>query len=109
YLYWEKFAKDPNGHEPEELLEEYDRTLSEYVYEKIWYELPETEERIVTLLIRNGRMKNQAIREELDLTDKQMSVYRDRLKRRGIIDVSSYGYLDILLPRFREIASFWTE
>ena len=109
YLYWEKFAKDPNGHEPEELLDEYDRTLSEYVYEKIWYELPETEERIVTLLIRNGRMKNQEIREELDLTDKQMSVYRDRLKRRGIIDVSSYGYLDILLPRFREIASFWTE
>ena len=32
-----------------------------------------------------------------------MSVYRDRLMRKGIVDTSKYGYLSLLLPRFAEI------
>jgi hypothetical protein len=37
-----------------------------------------------------------------------MSVYRDRLIKRGIINTSKYGYLSLLLPRFAEIVKKWT-
>jgi hypothetical protein len=109
YLYWEKSGEAHKSVNLDDLVDEYDSTLSEYVYEKIWFELPETEKRIASLLVRNGLMKIKDIREELGLTDSQMAVYRDRLKRRGIVDASKYGQLSLILPRFREIASIWMD
>ena len=109
YIYWNRIIEEKQASELDDILDEYDATLSEYVYEKIWSELPDTEKRIVSLLVKNGEMKNICIRKELSLTDSQMSVYRDRLKRRGIIDTSTFGYLSLILPRFREIASFWVD
>ena len=109
YLYWENVINDQTAKGLSDILNEYDSTLSEYVYEKIWFELPETESKVVALLVKNGQMKNKDIREKLSLSDSQMAVYRDRLKRRGIIDTSRYGYFDLLLPRFREIVSFWID
>ena len=109
YIYWEKIVENGSCTKLEELIDEYDSTLSEYVYEKIWSELPGKELNIITLLVKNGEMKNKDIRDELSLNDSQMSVYRDRLKRRGLIDVSKYGYMSLILPRFKEIASFWID
>ncbi len=109
YLYWENIIEAGRHADLYDLIDEYDATLSEYVYEKVWFELPDTEKQIVSLLVKNGQMKNQKIREELTLTDSQMSVYRDRLKRRGIIDTSKFGYLSLILPRFREIAAIWVD
>ena len=109
YIYWNRIIEEKQASELDDILDEYDATLSEYVYEKICSELPDTEKRIVSLLVKNGEMKNIYIRKELSLTDSQMSVYRDRLKRRGIIDTSTFGYLSLILPRFREIASFWVD
>ena len=109
YLYWEKIIDNNTATELNDIIDEYDSTLSEYVYEKIWFELPETESKIVALLVKNGQSKIKDIREKLSLSDPQMSVYRDRLKRRGIIDTSKYGSIDLILPRFREIVSFWIE
>lgn len=109
YLYWDKIIDKKVCNEVIDLIDDYERTLSEYVYEKIWFELPETEKRISTLLIENGEMRTKDVKEALSLTDSQLSVYRDRLKRRGIIDVSRYGYLSLRLPRFAEIAKFWID
>ncbi len=109
YLYWENIYQNKKGKKPEDLIDEYDEMLSEYVYEKIWHELPEKEKQILSLLVINGEMKNKDIRNSLSLTDSQMSVYRDRLKRRGLIDVSKYGYLSLILPRFDQIARFWVD
>ena len=109
YLYWENIKETKKCREVEELINEYDLTLSEYVYEKIWYELPGTEKKIVTLLINNEQMKIKDIRDSLSLSESKMSVYRDRLKRRGIVDVSRYGYLSLNLPRFASIAKFWID
>ena len=109
YLYWEKIVEEKSCTKLEEIIDEYDSTLGEYVYEKIWFELPSKELQILSLLVKNGEMKVKDIRTELSISDAQMSVYRDRLKRRGIVDASKYGYLSLALPRFREIASFWVE
>lgn len=109
YLYWDKIIDKKTCKEMIELIDEYDRTLSEYVYEKIWFELPETEKKIVTYLIENGASKVKSIKEALSISDSQLSVYRDRLKRRGLIDTSKYGVLSLRLPRFDEIAKFWID
>ena len=109
YLYWEKIIENKTAAELGDIIDEYDSTLSEYVYEKIWFKLPETESKIVSLLVKNGQSKTKDIKKELSLSDSQMSVYRDRLKRRGIIDASKYGFLDLILPRFKEIVSFWID
>ena len=52
-------------------------------------------------------VKNSDLRERLGLTSGEMSVYRDRLAKKGIIDTSSYGYMSFKLPRFKEIAAYW--
>ena len=109
YLYWEKIVEDKSCNSLDEIISEYDQTLGEYVYEKIWYELPATEKNIITLLIKNGGMKVKEIKENLNLSDSQMSVYRDRLKRKGLLDVSNYGYISLILPRFGDIAKFWID
>ena len=109
YLYWDKITEKKKSGGIDDLIGDYDRTLSEYVYEKIWFELPDTEKKIISLLVENGEMKNKEIRDALSLSDSKMSVYRDRLKRKGLIDVSRYGYLALNLPRFDAIAKFWID
>ena len=109
YLYYESASKNKGKVDHSELIRSFETTLSEYVYEKIWFGLPDTEKNILTLLVKNGQMKIKDIRGELSLTDSQMSVYRDRLKRRGLVDATSYGLLSLSLPRFAEIVSFWVD
>ena len=109
YLCWEKNDGNKGMVDLDGLIDEYDATLSEYVYEKIWSELPDTEMKIVTQLVKNGQMRIKDIKESVGLSDSQMSVYRDRLKRRGIVDASKYGLLSLILPRFREIAIYWVD
>ena len=45
-------------------------------------------------------MKN--IRELLGMKAELFSVYRDRLKRKGVVSTEQYGHLTLVLPRFDE-------
>lgn len=109
YLYWEKIIEEKSCTSLDDIIIDYDRTLGEYVYEKIWYELPATEKKVIALLVENGEMKTGDIKEQLGLTDSKLSVYRDRLKRKGLINTSNYGYISLILPRFAEIVKFWVD
>ena len=40
------------------------------------------------------------LRDKLDMNSSEMSVYRNRLGKRGIVDISKYGYISLKLPRF---------
>ncbi len=109
YLYWKHNVDEKKGKTMDELLPEYDDILENYVYEKIWFSLSEKEKEIIAVLSKNGEMKVADIREQLQMTSAEMSVYRDRLKKQGIIDVSKYGYLSLKLPRFGEIIKYWID
>ena len=98
YLYWE----NRTSKSLEEILPEYDQYLEEYVYSKIWSELSELDKKVLTELSLNGDSKVKTIRENLDMKSEQFSVYRDRLKRKGVIDTSEYGKISLALPRFDE-------
>ena len=93
------------GYTQDQILSEYDHYLSEYVYDKIWHELNETDKKVVLAMsATNECMKIQALREQLGMSSSLFSTYREKLIRKGLADVSRYGYIGLVLPRFREFA-----
>ena len=103
YLKWDMGVNAPI----DKIMNNYDQYLEEYVYEKIWVDLSETDRKIVELIAVNGELKIKDIREDMSMKSGSMSVYRERLKRKGIIDTSKYGYISLILPRFAEIVQKW--
>jgi hypothetical protein len=105
YLYWN--SRDAKT--LDEVLPEYDRYLEEYVYSKIWSELSETDKQIVAVMASTGKTKVGEIREEVAMKPEKFSVYRERLKRKGVIDTSRYGAVTFALPRFDVFVRMMTE
>lgn len=83
-------------------LNKLDSILSERVYEKIWNELPNKEKEVV-LAIANGNTTIKDIRNVTKISSSDMSTYRLRLMRKGIVDSSQRGKLNFTLPRFGEV------
>lgn len=98
YLYWEN--KDKKS--LEEILPEYDQYLDEYVYSKIWSELSELDQKILEVISLEDETQVKKIREKLNMTSSLFSVYRERLKRKGVISTKEYGKILLALPRFDE-------
>jgi DNA-binding transcriptional ArsR family regulator len=98
YLYWNH--RDTKT--IEDILAEYDQYLEEYVYSKIWSELSALDQKILIEMALSGETKVKDIREASGMKSEVFSVYRDRLKRRGIVDANRYGYLSFVLPRFED-------
>ena len=98
YLYWENRALKPL----EDILPEYDQYLEEYVYSKIWSELSELDQRVLVEMAVSGETKVKNIRDRLGMKSELFSVYRERLKRKGVLDTGKYGEVSFILPRFEE-------
>lgn len=98
YLYWEN-----RDHKTlEGILPEYDQYLEEYVYSKIWSEASPKDREILIVMSQSGETKIKNIREQMGMTSGQFSIYRERLKNKGILDVRTYGEVSFSLPRFAE-------
>lgn len=91
----------------EELLPEFDQILEDYVYEKIWSEFTQKEKTIIESMVK-GNTKIKDIRESIGMSSSEMSVYRKRLHRKGVVDISTYGKMELILPRFQNIVQMWT-
>lgn len=98
YLCWENRGIKTK----EQILAEYDQYLEEYVYSKIWSEFSELDRKILIEMSVSGETKVKKIRECTEMKSEQFSVYRDRLKRKGVLDTSKYGEVSFILPRFAE-------
>ena len=98
YLYWE----NRKLHSIEEILPEYDQYLDEYVYSKIWSELSELDKKILLEMAVSGEVRVKNIRENLQMDSGKFAVYRERLKRKGVVDTREYGKMYMALPRFEE-------
>ena len=75
--------------------------LFAYSYEKIWEELSQGDRQILRYLTDGGEHKREEILALMGNTSGNYSVYRDRLLRRGIIEVR-HGYISLVLPFFGE-------
>ena len=98
YLYWENREEKSL----EDILPEYDQYLEEYVYSKIWSETSPKDKEILSSMARSGETRIKNIREKINMTSGQFSIYRERLKNKGILDTRAYGEVSFALPRFAE-------
>ena len=85
-----------------EVMTEYDAALEQYVYEKMWNELSQTDQTVLCAMASTSETKVEKIQEAADMTSSSFSVYRDRLIKRGLIRQTKYAHVDFSLPRFRE-------
>ena len=86
----------------EDVIDEFDAYLSEYVYDKIWSELSEKDRVAAIAINKSDSGKVEDVRAHADMTSEEFSVYRKRLIQKGIICSPKYGYVAFTLPRFKE-------
>ena len=72
------------------------------MYGKIWPELSDLDRQILGVMAESGETRVKNIREQMGMKPGLFSVYRDRLKRKGVLDTGKYGEVSFALPRFAE-------
>ena len=98
YLLYPSTSKEVD----EKILREYDQYLADYVYDKLYSELSQTEQIIVCAFEGNGPIKLANLSEKSGIEVKKLSVYRDRLIKKGVLFSPAYGFMEFTLPRFYE-------
>ena len=86
----------------EEVIDEFDAYLGEYVYDKIWSEMSEKDRKAAKATADSLTGKISEIRALSDMSSEEFAVYRNRLLKKGIVISERYGYLQFVLPRFAE-------
>ena len=86
----------------EKSLPEIKSYLYEYVYDKLWIELSEKEKKLLELIAIKNKKDVKSLRETFNTGSNEFSIYRDRLIKKGILDGSRRGYLDLTLPFFED-------
>lgn len=100
HVCWGKDIKtDENDSSFDDILAEYDYYLQEFSYVKIWSEMSPTDRKLAHA-VASGRHIAADIQQATDMDSKKYSVYRDRLKKKGLLDTSRYGEIHFSLPRF---------
>ena len=85
-----------------EVIDEFDAYLSEYVYDKIWSELSGKDRKAIAAIAEAENGKVEEVRDILNWSSGQFSVYRDRLMKKGLITSPKYGSVELTLPRLGE-------
>lgn len=96
YLFYESNNKKID----KKLLASYDLYLADFVYSKILESIPEGQKNVLFQIAKSDDISN--IITNSNISDKEFSVYRDRLIKRGIVYSKQRGKLSFTLPRFKE-------
>ncbi len=83
------------------VLDEYKSDLNEMVYGKIWDEMSEKDREFVYAITLSQHGEVKELRKILDWKTNELSPYRDRLLKKGVIDSPGYGLLQTSLPFFK--------
>ena len=85
----------------DDILLQYDSILASRSYAKIWSELPKKEKEILYAVAKTKKGENSEVISQ-GIKQNELSVYRYRLLKRGIIKVPERGLISFVLPRFKE-------
>lgn len=85
-----------------DVMTEYEAALEQYVYEKIWSELSDTDQTVLCAMSSVSETRVEKIRDAANMKSPKFSVYRNRLIKKGLIHQTKYAHVDFTLPRFRE-------
>ena len=101
-LYWEyRDEKTMQG-----ILKELDALLEDFVYKKIWSGLSDLEKKIIAAMPdEQSKIRAKDLCSRLNMKGSNFSKYRERLINKGVCIAPEYGYLAIILPRFKSIVS----
>ncbi len=86
----------------EDIISKFDTYLREYVYEKIYFDLPNNEREIIVALASSKENKISEIIDSIQMSREKISQYRDKLIKKGILISTGWGKLEFALPRFKE-------
>lgn len=86
----------------EKVLTEYDAYLEQYVYDKIYSELSFNDQEVLKAMALSDSQKVEDVREKCKMNSSEFSVYRERLIKKSLITAIKRGYIDYVLPRFKE-------
>lgn len=95
-----KIAWDNEG-DYKPFLSDYRRDLYEMVYEKVWDEMSPKDKELAYSIASTPDGRVKSIREKLKWEPNELSPYKDRLLKKGIILSPSYGHLEMALPYFK--------
>ena len=83
-------------------MPEYRQYLEDYVYEKIWSELSRGDREFLYAVAKSETGKAKEIKEILGVANNKYTPYRDRMKKKALVECEEYGYLKMTLPLFEE-------
>ena len=86
----------------DELLDEFDLYMEDYVYSKIWSELTVTDRRTLRGLCFSENGVAESIRKYTGQNQNQYNKSRASLIKKELIESVGYGRIDFTLPRFKE-------
>ena len=78
--------------------------LDEYVYDKVWSEMSHNDRKFAYHTARSEDGRAKTIKESSGFSDRDYSVYRDRLIKRGILNGKEHGIVRFTLPMFEDYA-----
>ena len=81
------------------ILAEYDAKLFEYSYEKIWSELSRKDKAVLKTMRSESEPVSKVL-SDAKMKKNELSVYKDRLIKKGILDGREKGLFVLRLPRF---------
>ena len=85
----------------DEVMEKYDITLESNVYSLIWKALSKKDKELLVLIAEGNTNVNEIIN-KAGIKNPTFQVYRNRLFKAGLVDVSIRGQITLSLPRFKE-------
>ena len=89
-----KTQKISNG-----FIEELDSNLKGYCYDKVYEGIPNSELSLIKIIPESGSCSSRFIVDHSKFTIKEISVYKDRLIKRGVLR-DQKGIFEFTLPRF---------
>ena len=87
----------------DQILDELDSLLDDYVYKKIWESLSKQDKKVLLAMNDDDATKTKDISKKSGIKTESLSKYRERLMKKGLIHSSEHGYLEMTLPRFRSV------
>lgn len=85
-----------------DVVDEFDAYLGEYVYEKIYFEMSNKDRDVARALANSEKGRIEEIRKIASISSEELSVYRNRLIKKGVVRSEQHGHLSFTLPRFKE-------
>ena len=89
----------------DELMEQFDLTLESNVYSLIWKTLSVRDKQIL-IAIAEGNDSVSGIINKTGISNAALQVYKNRLFKAGLVDISTRGHVYLSLPRLKEYLLF---